>query len=60
MRTTGVELRPNDCKGNHDGKMDQLGYSFEERVDTEANVEHDHLKPGEPKDGKEADIGGNS
>lgn len=43
MWAGGVELRPNDCKCNHDGDMDELRYSFEERIDAESYIEHNDL-----------------
>lgn len=58
--TGRVELCTDDGKCNHDGAMEELGYSFEERIDAEANIEHNDLQPGEPEDGKETDIGRDS
>ena len=52
----GIKFCAHDGITDHDTKVDEFAYSLEEGVDPKSNVVEDYLKPGEPQDGKKANV----
>lgn len=52
----GIKVCAHDGITDHDAKVDELAYSLEKGIDAESDVVEDHLQPGEPQDGKKANV----